>query len=75
VSILLSTRVGKAQRAWLTAIQGRLNVTTSLLNSIKEIRMTGLTDLFSSIIQLIRLEEIKVSIPYRRLLVWSIVNY
>jgi hypothetical protein len=37
--------------------------------------MTGLTDLFSSIIQLIRLEEIKVSIPYRRLLVWSIVNY
>ncbi|KAE8453304.1 hypothetical protein EG329_011371 [Mollisiaceae sp. DMI_Dod_QoI] len=73
-ALTLSSKVGRSQGAWLAAIQRRLNVTTSMLGSIKEIKMTGLTNSFSTVIQRLRLDEITASLPYRRLLVWSIVN-
>jgi hypothetical protein len=44
-----------------------------MLGSIKGIKMIGLTDLLSSVITKLRVEEIQSSIQYRGLIVNSIV--
>lgn len=69
----MSSKIGKSQGVWLKAIQKRLNMTTSMLQSMKEIKMIGLSVTLSSLIQKVRLEEIATSIPFRRLLSISIV--
>ena len=55
------------------AIQTRLNTTSTMLGSIKGIKMIGLTDLLSSVITKLRIEEIQMSVQYRGLIVNSIV--
>ena len=65
--------MGKRQGKWLAAIQNRLNTTAAMLGSIKGIKMMGLTDLLSSVITKLRIEETNMSIQYRSLLVNSIV--
>jgi hypothetical protein len=72
-SLWLSSLVGRRQGKWLAAIQTRLNTTSVMLGSIKGIKMIGLTDLLSSVITKLRVEEIQSSIQYRGLIVNSIV--
>lgn len=56
------------QRRWIEVIQERLKVTSALLQNIKAVKMLGLTDVTASIIQKLRMEEIKASTTYRKVL-------
>lgn len=54
-----------ARVAWNQGVQKRVSVTSSMLTQIKGIKMMGLTDHFSSIVQKLRVIELKLSIKFR----------
>lgn len=56
------------QRRWIERIQTRLKATSSLLEKIKSMKMLGLTNTMSEIIESLRKDEIKASTAYRKVL-------
>ncbi|KAK7997810.1 hypothetical protein PG989_005850 [Apiospora arundinis] len=69
--ISVATKI--AQKHWIERIQERLRVTTTMLDDMKAVRMLGLTDFMSSIIQQLREDEINTSKSFRRLLVATLL--
>ncbi|KAK5990162.1 ABC multidrug transporter B [Cladobotryum mycophilum] len=67
ISIKSSTYIASRQKAWLEAIQGRINFTAQILGSMKSVKMLGLSEIFRSMIQDMRGEELDLSKKYRRL--------
>lgn len=61
----LSVASGNAQGIWLEAVEERVAVTSKVLGVMKNIKMTGLTDVIATNIRKLRLQEIKASFPYR----------
>ncbi|KAK7455438.1 hypothetical protein Landi51_02642 [Colletotrichum acutatum] len=61
----LSTRMAPARVAWNHGVQKRVSITSSMLTQIKGIKMMGLTDHFSDIIQKLRVSELKLSTKFR----------
>ena len=64
--------VVKRQGEWLEAIERRLGATTIMLGSMKRVKMCGLTDILFDNIHYLRLEELRISKPFRRLLIATI---
>ena len=56
---------------WLEAIERRISSTTSMLASMKGIKMLGLSDLLMTCIHNLRLDELSISRNFRKLLVWN----
>jgi ATP-binding cassette subfamily C (CFTR/MRP) protein 1 len=71
VSTAMSFYIGKVirrrQRAWLDAIQSRLNFTSEVLGSLKSVKMLGLIDKMGDMIQGMRNKELTVSRKFRRI--------
>ncbi|KAI9745821.1 MAG: hypothetical protein M1818_000502 [Claussenomyces sp. TS43310] len=65
----VSALAGSRQKSWLEAIEKRVDATARMLGSMKGVKMTGLTDRLSSIIQTLRNDEIKESQKFRELLI------
>ncbi|KAK0120207.1 hypothetical protein ONS95_011613 [Cadophora gregata] len=65
----LSRYVGGAQKAWNEGIQTRVDVTTSMLGSMKAIKLLGFTDKLTDICQGLRVRELKIARYFRQLLV------
>ena len=64
----LATRyASKAQRIWVASIQTRINSTSRVLGGMKAVKMLGLTDKMRSLVQQLRVDEIKTSMWYRQL--------
>ena len=61
-----------SQAVWLEAIERRIEATTAMLGSMKGIKMCGLTDVLLTNIHNLRLEELKISKKFRRLLTWNL---
>ncbi|KAE8360003.1 P-loop containing nucleoside triphosphate hydrolase protein [Aspergillus caelatus] len=59
------------QAMWLEAIERRISSTTSMLASMKGIKMLGLSDLLMTCIHNLRLDELNISRNFRKLLVWN----
>ncbi|KAH6694276.1 P-loop containing nucleoside triphosphate hydrolase protein [Leptodontidium sp. MPI-SDFR-AT-0119] len=72
-TLLLTSRIAKRQDVWLKAVQGRLEATESTLGSIRGIKMMGLTDSLSRVIQSLREKDLLSAMNYRKLQVTSIV--
>jgi ATP-binding cassette subfamily C (CFTR/MRP) protein 1 len=72
-TLLLTSRIAKRQDAWLKAVQVRLKATESTLGSIRGIKMMGLTEPLSRVIQSLRVKELLLAMNYRKLQVTSIV--
>ncbi|KAI9744668.1 MAG: hypothetical protein M1818_002197 [Claussenomyces sp. TS43310] len=72
-TLLLTSRIGKRQDAWLKAVQRRLRTTESTLGSIKGIKMMGLTESLAKVIQDMRLKELLLAMDYRKLQIASII--
>ncbi|KAH8599078.1 ABC transporter-like protein [Bisporella sp. PMI_857] len=68
VSMAMRKVSGKAQRAWLEAIQRRVAATTSALSNMKGIKITGLSDCVEKELQDLRITELKVSARFRKVL-------
>ncbi|OIW33171.1 P-loop containing nucleoside triphosphate hydrolase protein [Coniochaeta ligniaria NRRL 30616] len=64
----LSNHIGQAQKRWVRGIQTRVDVTASVLGSMKEIKMLGFADMVDTTVQNLRVRELKLSKAYRRLL-------
>ncbi|KAF3490889.1 ABC multidrug transporter [Arthroderma uncinatum] len=70
-SIWASRSSDVCQTNWTRKAQLRIGTISNMLSSIKAIKMRGLTEKMSSIIQDLRLQEIKLANRFRMLLVWT----
>ncbi|KAB5515468.1 P-loop containing nucleoside triphosphate hydrolase protein [Coniochaeta sp. 2T2.1] len=64
----LAKYIGQAQKRWVRGIQTRVDVTASVLGSMKEVKMLGFSDVVAKIVQDLRVEELKLSKRYRKLI-------
>ncbi|KXG52764.1 ABC transporter, integral membrane type 1 [Penicillium griseofulvum] len=69
----LSTVSNRFQRRWIEKVEERLRLTSYALQSIKAVKMLGLSDKVFSIIKRLRSAEIATSAMFRKLLVGVIV--
>lgn len=69
----ISKSSNEAQRSWIEKIETRLRLTSSMLGDMKAVKTLGMSDEMFSIIQAMRLDEIKTSHRFRKLLVWQIL--
>ncbi|KAH6707481.1 ABC transporter-like protein [Leptodontidium sp. MPI-SDFR-AT-0119] len=67
--LLISGRMGKAQKTWMERIQSRIDTTAKMLDSMKGIKMLGLSSKISSIVSQLRLDEMAKSLKMRKLMV------
>ncbi|KAF4972333.1 hypothetical protein FZEAL_9615 [Fusarium zealandicum] len=70
-SVIAVSFVMARQAMWLEAIEKRIAVTSQMLGSMKGVKMCGLTDVLGTRVQAMRMEEIRISGKFRRLLIWN----
>lgn len=70
-SIAATSLVMSRQAMWLEAIERRITATTAMLSSMKGVKMCGLTTTLSQTIQGLRVEEMRISKKFRKLLIWN----
>ncbi|TGJ88504.1 hypothetical protein E0Z10_g256 [Xylaria hypoxylon] len=72
----IADKVSRNQKTWLEAIQTRINFTSEILGSMKNVKMLGLTGQMFDLIQKLRDGEIAKSKKYRQVQAYyvSIVN-
>ncbi|KAJ6187634.1 hypothetical protein N7519_002542 [Penicillium mononematosum] len=61
----LAVACGKAQGIWLEAVEERVTVTSKVLDVMKNIKITGLTETISGSLRDLRSAEIHASFPFR----------
>jgi hypothetical protein len=59
------------QALWLEGIERRIAATNTMLNSMKGVKMGGLTEVLRDDLQQLRLEELNISKKFRKLLIWT----
>ncbi|KAG9248121.1 P-loop containing nucleoside triphosphate hydrolase protein [Calycina marina] len=64
--------VGARQSVWLQAIEKRIGVTVSVLQSMKGVKMTGMTEWLTVAVQNLRIAELQQSKKFRELLVGAL---
>lgn len=65
LSVFVGDLAGKRQPPWMEALQKRIGITSSMLQSMKGVKMMGLTEELRKLIQGLRLQEIKSAIKFR----------
>lgn len=68
-AIRISALAGPRQELWLKAIEKRVDATAKFLGAMKTVKMTGLEQKMSNLLQDLRANEIVKSEKYRRLLI------
>lgn len=66
ISVLTAKVITSRQRAWLEAVQKRINYTSEILGSMKSVKILGLTSQQAETIQQFRKTEIATSKKYRK---------
>ncbi|PGH20053.1 hypothetical protein AJ80_03703 [Polytolypa hystricis UAMH7299] len=66
---IISTLAVPRQKMWLEAIEKRVDSTANVLGAMKGVKITGLTDKIFDIIQGMRIDEVRRSEKFRRLLI------
>ena len=67
-TMAVSSRMGPAQKAWMEGIQSRIDVTSKMLESMKGVKMLGLTPTMSALVRGLRKHEVTLSLKFRKLL-------
>ena len=70
-SLGATTLVMSRQAMWLEAIERRIAATTSMLSAMKGVKMCGLTEVLSKTLQDLRVDELRISKKFRKLLIWN----
>ena len=63
----MGNAVSTRQKDWLKATEKRINFTTSILGSIRNVKYLGLTETMSNMIESMRMEELEISKNFRKL--------
>ncbi|MCJ1399110.1 hypothetical protein MMC11_002312 [Xylographa trunciseda] len=58
---IMAKYMGKAQKIWIQGIQTRVDITASMLGSMKAIKMLGFSDRLTTLVQGLRIKELKLS--------------
>ncbi|OQE14835.1 hypothetical protein PENFLA_c035G01769 [Penicillium flavigenum] len=66
-SFAMGNAVSARQKNWLRATEKRINFTTAILGSIRNVKVLGLTEVMSSMIGNFRTEELEISKKFRQL--------
>ncbi|KAL4809627.1 P-loop containing nucleoside triphosphate hydrolase protein [Aspergillus unguis] len=69
--MLCMALVAARQAKWLEAIERRISATSSMLGSMKGIKMLGLQSSLMKLVHGLRIEELNISKKFRRLMVWA----
>src|SRR2546423_10302597 len=70
-SIVATNLVMSRQTMWLEAIERRISATTEMLGTMKGVKMCGMTETLAANIQALRVEELRISKKFRKLLIWN----
>ncbi|KAH7350682.1 P-loop containing nucleoside triphosphate hydrolase protein [Rhexocercosporidium sp. MPI-PUGE-AT-0058] len=65
--------IGGRQKDWIAAVQSRVGMTSSMLGSMKSIKMMGLTNVLSNTLQSQRVRELDLSKKFRVMGVWRMI--
>lgn len=63
----MGNAISARQENWLRATEKRINFTTSILGSIRNVKVLGLTEVMSSMIEELRFQELEISKKFRQL--------
>ncbi|KAF4768608.1 hypothetical protein HAV15_002643 [Penicillium sp. str.  len=66
-SFTMGNAISARQENWLRATEKRINFTTSILGSIRNVKVLGLTEVMSSMIEELRFQELEISKKFRQL--------
>jgi hypothetical protein len=72
-SIFAMNFIMSRQAMWLEAIEKRISATSAMLSSMKGVKMCGLKDTLLSSLQQLRVDELRISKRFRRLIIWNMV--
>ncbi|KAK4201212.1 putative ABC transporter [Triangularia verruculosa] len=61
------------QAMWLEAIERRISATSAMLSSMKGVKMCGLKDTLMASMQKLRVDELRISKRFRKLIIWNMV--
>jgi ABC-type bacteriocin/lantibiotic exporter with double-glycine peptidase domain len=61
------------QAMWLEAIEKRISATSAMLSSMKGVKMCGLQDTLLASLQQLRVDELRISKRFRKLIIWNMV--
>ncbi|KAJ5279061.1 hypothetical protein N7478_004433 [Penicillium angulare] len=70
-TVPLAIASGNAQGEWLESVEERVAVTSKVLGVMKNIKMTGLTNVAARTLRNLRSDEIKSAIPFR---LYNVIN-
>ncbi|KAF1848738.1 P-loop containing nucleoside triphosphate hydrolase protein [Cucurbitaria berberidis CBS 394.84] len=70
-SLGVTSLIMQRQALWLEAIERRIAATNAMLNSMKGVKMCGLTDVLRDDLQQLRVDELNISKKFRKLLIWT----
>ncbi|KAE9991950.1 hypothetical protein EG327_010517 [Venturia inaequalis] len=65
----LSRKMGPSQAAWVKAVGRRVGVTSSILRSMKSVKLAGLATSMGELLQAERVHELKMALKFRWLMV------
>lgn len=69
LTTLISRRFPKRQAAWMQAVRQRVGFTSNYLNTIKAVKMLGLSEQVSTTIQELRVRELNLQKKFRHSMV------
>ncbi|KAK4224363.1 hypothetical protein QBC38DRAFT_18446 [Podospora fimiseda] len=72
-SLVAMNFIVSRQAMWLEAIERRISATSSMLNSMKGVKMCGLKDTLLCSLQKLRVDELRISKKFRKLIIWNMV--
>ncbi|KAH6623990.1 ABC transporter [Chaetomium sp. MPI-SDFR-AT-0129] len=72
-SIFAMNFIMSRQAMWLEAIEKRISATSAMLSSMKGVKMCGLKDTLLTNLQQLRVDEMRISKKFRRLLIWNMI--
>lgn len=73
ISYLLGKITGKRQGAWMKKIQKRVGFTANIVSNMTSLKMSGLTDQMSALVQGLRIDELRSASRFRLLMVFSTI--
>lgn len=63
----MGNAVSIRQKTWLQATEKRINFTSHVLGSIKNVKFLGLTEMIKNSIEGLRIDELEISKKFRRI--------
>ncbi|CAD0089765.1 unnamed protein product [Aureobasidium vineae] len=69
VLVIFMKFAGDSQRAWMTGVQKRVGLTATVIGSMKNLKLSGLSQAVESFIQNLRVEELASGARFRKLVI------